>query len=94
MNRNSGAVTTPSEDAGRHARGAWPAQAALRRAITDDELSTYRRDGAVVLRGVMPSDWLDHLRHGFATLESHFGPDALIERPRDGKGRYVNEQAH
>lgn len=93
MNRNSDAATTPTHGAPRDSCGQpWPARAALRRAITDDEKATYRHDGAVVLRGVIPPEWLDHLRCGFTTLESHYGPDALIERPRNGKGRYVNEQ--
>ncbi|MEX0807350.1 MAG: phytanoyl-CoA dioxygenase family protein [Dongiaceae bacterium] len=64
----------------------------LVRAITAEERETYRRDGATVLRGIVPPVWIAHLRKGFDALESNFGPDALIERPAGGKGRYVNEQ--
>jgi ectoine hydroxylase-related dioxygenase (phytanoyl-CoA dioxygenase family) len=91
MNPNSGTAMMPSH-AAKTSGTARPAHAALLRAITDDELDTYRHDGAVVLRRIVPQEWLNYLRQGFAALENHFGPDALIERPSSGKGRYVNEQ--
>ncbi|MEX2297354.1 MAG: phytanoyl-CoA dioxygenase family protein [Dongiaceae bacterium] len=62
------------------------------RAISAEERETFRRDGATVLRGIVSPEWIAHLRRGFDALESNFGPDALIERPAGGKGRYVNEQ--
>lgn len=31
------------------------------RPITDDEIATYARDGAVLLRGVLDRDWIDHM---------------------------------
>jgi ectoine hydroxylase-related dioxygenase (phytanoyl-CoA dioxygenase family) len=69
-----------------------PIAARLLRPIANAERDAYNRDGAVVLRGVVALEWIAHLRRGFETLERHFGPDALIERPKVGTGRYVNEQ--
>jgi ectoine hydroxylase-related dioxygenase (phytanoyl-CoA dioxygenase family) len=67
-------------------------RSSLARAITTEEKDIYRRQGATVLRGIVPPEWIAHLRSGFDALERNFGPDALIERPGGNKGRYVNEQ--
>lgn len=64
----------------------------LQRLVSVEEQASFDNDGAVVLKGILPSKWVDHLRRGFDSLEHQFGPDALIERPKDGEGRYVNEQ--
>jgi len=36
----------------------------LTRAVTDEEIATYERDGVVVLRGIYPLEWVDQLRDG------------------------------
>lgn len=42
--------------------------AGLRRDVTDEERQSYERDGAAVLRGVLPEVWVDHLREGVIRL--------------------------
>ncbi len=39
-------------------------------------VESFRRDGAVCLRGVIPADWLDRLRGAAAELEASPGPMA------------------
>ena len=36
----------------------------LTRAVTDEEIVTYERDGVVVLRDIYPIEWVDRLREG------------------------------
>ncbi len=40
---------------------AWPSRD-LPRPITDEEIETYARDGIVVLRDIIPVEWIDRLR--------------------------------
>jgi ectoine hydroxylase-related dioxygenase (phytanoyl-CoA dioxygenase family) len=90
--RASAGALFPAADARPAPSSVSPKGTRLMRAITTDEMEIFRRDGAVALRGIVTADWIAHLRRGFDALESHFGPDALIERPAGRKGRYVNEQ--
>jgi hypothetical protein len=43
-------------------------QAGLVRPITDAERESYRRDGAAILKGVIPLEWVDYMRAAVARL--------------------------
>jgi ectoine hydroxylase-related dioxygenase (phytanoyl-CoA dioxygenase family) len=45
-------------------------RSSLARAITTEEKDAFRRQGATVLRGIVPPAWIGHLRSGFDAMES------------------------
>ena len=52
--------------------------APLKRAITDEEITRYRRDGVVCLRDVLTSEWIDTIRAGIEEQRAAPGPYATI----------------
>jgi hypothetical protein len=52
--------------------------APLKRAITDDEIQQYRRDGVVCLRGILTSEWIETIRAGIDEQREAPGPYATI----------------
>jgi hypothetical protein len=46
------------------------------RPITQDEIDAYQRDGATVLRGIMPIEWVDLVREGIEEISQDPGPYA------------------
>lgn len=59
---------------------------------TPNECDTYRRDGAVLLRGILSPDWIDVIRTGLD--ESYSAPGALSSKLAmpDGKGEIRMDQ--
>ena len=56
-------------------------QSALPRAVTADEIETYRRDGIVCLRGLFDADWVSSLR---ASIEaSKANPSGMVKNIND-----------
>lgn len=60
--------------------------AGLVRPLRDAERAAYERDGAAIVRGVIPPDWVDYLRAGVARLMARPDPSsqnyAVAGRPR------------
>ena len=64
------------------------------RAVTDDEVKTFWRDGVVCLRGILPTSWLDALdgpveqvlTGGGAVNVGAMSPDATDDTPSFGAG--------
>lgn len=52
--------------------------APLKRTITDEEITQYRRDGVVCLRGILASDWIETIRAGIEEQREQPGPYATI----------------
>ena len=52
--------------------------APLKRAITDEEITQYRRDGVVCLRDVLTSEWIDTIRAGIDEQREQPGPYATV----------------
>ena len=52
--------------------------APLKRAITDQEIQQYRRDGVVCLRDILTSEWIDTIRAGIDEQRERPGPYATI----------------
>jgi Phytanoyl-CoA dioxygenase (PhyH) len=64
------------------------------RAVTDDEVTAFARDGFVMLPGVLPLSWVEVLREGIDRLVAGFRPSAtdrdLSARPSGlGPRRYL-----
>ena len=50
-------------------------QSGLLRAVTQDEQSSFHRDGAVLLKGILASEWNDLLEEGLEYSRNH--PDGM-----------------
>ena len=50
----------------------------LIRAITDDEIATYQRDGVVCLRGMFDREWVEWLRDTVDTVPGNYGNRAFL----------------
>ena len=50
----------------------------LKRAITEEEIRQYRRDGVVCLRDILASEWIDTIRAGIEEQRERPGPYATI----------------
>ncbi len=59
--------------------------------LSADDLATYRRDGAVCLRGVISPGWVDRLRDGVATNMADPSPLAHHYTPADQPGGYFGD---
>jgi len=57
-------------------------QTGLRRAVTDAERETYERDGAAILKGILPLEWVDYVRDAV---------DRLLERSDPSSQNYADE---
>ena len=60
------------------------------RAITEEEVQTYQRDGIVVLRGLFDADWVEHLRRQVDEDMARPGPlhQELEKDPDHSQGRF------
>jgi hypothetical protein len=56
--------------------------------ISDAERETYNRDGALVLRGVIDTSWLDRLSSAIERDIAEPGPYFHGYVPEDGKGHF------
>lgn len=61
------------------------------RAIAEDEVAAYERDGGVCLRGVIDPAWLDQLRRGAEQALASRGPYHYIQSPADDPGFFYTE---
>ena len=52
--------------------------ALLKRAITDEEITQYRRDGVVCLRDILTAEWIDTIRAGIDEQREQPGPYATV----------------
>ena len=52
--------------------------APLKRAITDEEITQYRRDGVVCLRDILTPEWIETIRAGIDEQREQPGPYATI----------------
>lgn len=50
--------------------------AGLVRPVTDDEREAYARDGAALLRGIIPLEWVDYMREAVARLMDRSDPSS------------------
>jgi len=59
--------------------------------VTDEQVTQFQEDGAILLRGVLSSDWVDRVRKG---IETNLGsPSKYSERlaEKEGQGSYFND---
>lgn len=59
------------------------------RAVSDEEIATYRRQGVVKLPQIFPFDWIEHLRE--ATDAAMANPGPYAEEYAKGGGRFYGE---
>ena len=64
----------------------------LETVVTAARIEAYRRDGAVLLPGLVSTEWLSVIRQGIARNLANRGPNAAL-RVDDGKGRMFFEDA-
>jgi ectoine hydroxylase-related dioxygenase (phytanoyl-CoA dioxygenase family) len=60
------------------------------RDVTDAERADYTRDGAVTLRGILQSDWIERMRRAVDRVAAAPG-DAAVEYSQSQKGRYLGD---
>ena len=66
----------------------------LRRAITDDEVATYHRDGVVLLRGMFDHEWIELLDEGLdAQMTAPTGRARTWDRDAQGRTMFWDSQA-
>ncbi|MGE0801717.1 MAG: phytanoyl-CoA dioxygenase family protein [Lautropia sp.] len=58
--------------------------------ISDEDVTTYRTDGVVILRGVF-SDWIEPLRAGTAALMADPSPLERTVKPADGSAPFFQD---
>ena len=59
--------------------------------VPDETLAAFRRDGAVVLRGVFSEGWLDRLARGIELNLNHPGPMAIHYTDENQPGRFFGD---
>lgn len=59
--------------------------------VSDETVTTFQRDGAVVLRGVFAEGWLDRLARGIELNLNHPGPMAIRYTGEDQPGRFFGD---
>ncbi len=64
---------------------------ALSRPIRQDEIETYRKDGAAVLRGVLDQGWIDLMRSAIDRILVNPGDASIEYTPEGEKGRYYGD---
>jgi ectoine hydroxylase-related dioxygenase (phytanoyl-CoA dioxygenase family) len=62
----------------------------LIRAITDDERAAYARDGAAIIKGVVPADWIEFMREAIARLMDAPDLTASQNYADDGDARFFS----
>ncbi|KWW99073.1 Phytanoyl-CoA dioxygenase [Carbonactinospora thermoautotrophica] len=50
--------------------------AGLLRSVTDEEREAYERDGAAVLKGILPIEWVEYMREAVTRLLAHPDPSS------------------
>jgi len=63
----------------------------LCRNITAEEISAYEENGAHVLRGVLPMEWIDVMRDAVERILNNPGEASLEYTPKGNKGRYYGD---
>lgn len=63
----------------------------LSRNITSEEISAYERDGAAVLRGVLPMEWIEVMREAVERILNNPGSASLEYTPEGKQGRYYGD---
>ena len=66
------------------------AQGITKQSVTAEQVAAYRRDGAVLLRGVF-ADWVGALRAGVERNIAEPGPVATEHKLDDGRGRFFED---
>ena len=61
--------------------------------VTDDDVATFERDGAVCLREVVAPPWLDRLRDGVEQILRAPGPHHHVQTSETDAGLFVTEYA-
>lgn len=64
------------------------------RTITPEEIETYRRDGVVRLRGVLPPEWVSELSKTLDQVEDDYRARKEAGAERDGAFESVTDRAH
>jgi ectoine hydroxylase-related dioxygenase (phytanoyl-CoA dioxygenase family) len=68
-----------------------PLPAHLPRAITPEEIAAYERDGAAVLRGVLPLAWIEVMREAVEHILEDPGEASVEYTPKGKQGRYYGD---
>jgi len=63
----------------------------LTRHITAEEIAAYEENGAHVLRGVLPMDWIEVMRDAVERILTNPGSASLEYTPEGKKGRYYGD---
>ncbi|MFC7049996.1 phytanoyl-CoA dioxygenase family protein [Emcibacter nanhaiensis] len=63
----------------------------LPRAISDEEIQAYERDGAAVIRNVLPEDWVELMRDAIERILESPGPASREYTPEGKRGRYYGD---
>ncbi|PCI51779.1 MAG: phytanoyl-CoA dioxygenase [Alphaproteobacteria bacterium] len=63
----------------------------LCRDITDEEIAAYEQNGAHVLRGVLPMEWIEVMREAVERILNNPGNASVEYTPQGGKGRYYGD---
>ncbi|NOX93647.1 MAG: phytanoyl-CoA dioxygenase family protein [Alphaproteobacteria bacterium] len=63
----------------------------LAKNISDKDIAAYNRDGAMVLREVIPAGWIALMRDAIQTILDHPGDAAIEYTPEGETGRYYGD---
>jgi ectoine hydroxylase-related dioxygenase (phytanoyl-CoA dioxygenase family) len=63
----------------------------LSRQITPDEIAAYERDGAAVVRDVVPREWIEVMREAIERILNDPGAASVEYTPQGNKGRYYGD---
>ncbi len=63
----------------------------LARPITEEEIAAYERDGATVLRNVVPMEWIEQMRAAIDRILENPGSASVEYTPEGEKGRYYGD---
>jgi ectoine hydroxylase-related dioxygenase (phytanoyl-CoA dioxygenase family) len=63
----------------------------LSRDITAQEIADYQRDGAAVLRGVLPFEWIEVMREAVEDILQNPGGASVEYTAKEKKGRYYGD---
>ena len=61
------------------------------RALQPEEIAAYHRDGAAVVRGVLPMDWIERMRVAIDRILADPGAAAVEYTPEGKTGRYYGD---
>jgi len=62
------------------------------REITQEEMTSYWRDGAVLLRKIMPQDWLERVAQGLEEARRNPGDMSTVSTDASGRGQLFADQ--